>query len=294
MGSKERLFYILTILCLIAGVVFSPAPASGGVWKGTGLLVTGQTTSYNSEPDDGFYQAGIAKSYTVYIAGQFAGTSDLDLIHLTDTSIAFAATTPGTITDSNNGLAIFKTGDEIVFTGSGVNDGVYNVSAGNVAGTIRTTEATLFEAASATVNIAKRGALSNNVVLDNNTGLMWGRYTSAQNAAMGAASDGKMPWTGELYDIFQWAAAANAASLAGYSDWRVPNVFEAASLMSLESPNALPDSTAFPSWPAGNMWSSTTVANNAGQGIYVSWAGPVLAPIAKTNVWYTALVRGGV
>ncbi len=259
------------------------------------LLATGQTTQYSGEEDDGFFENGLPKRYQVRTTGDQSGTSNIDLIHLTDTSIAFAATTPGTITDSNNGLAIFKTGDVIVFTGSGLNDGVYNVSTGNVAGTLRTTEATLFEAASATVNIAKREALSNNVVLDRQTGLTWPRYTSAENTKMGAASDGKMPWTGQLYDIFQWAAAANVAELGGYSDWRIPNDIELLNLRNMEAPTAAPDSTAFPGWPTlVYMWSSTSVPNSAAKAVSVIFGGGTTNFYTKSNVYYTALVRGGI
>ncbi len=257
------------------------------------LLKTGQTTQYSGEPDDGDIEAGLTKRYEVLIAGDQSGTSNIDLIHLTDTSIAFAATTPGTITDSNNGLAIFKTGDVIVFTGSGVNDGVYNVSTGNVAGTIRTTEATLFEAVGATVNIAKREALSNNCVQDLVTGRMWARYTSAENAAMGAASDGKMPWTGELYDIFQYAAAANVAKLGGYWDWRVANVAELLSLVNGEVASGVPDDTAFPGWTTLSVHSSSTAAPNTDENLTVRYEYGQGSWGAKVTARPVALVRGG-
>ena len=130
------------------------------------LLQTGQLTQYSGELDDGFYQRGLPKRYTVLTVGQYAGTSNIDLIHVTDTDISFAATTPGTINQVGAGLAMFKTGETIVVSGSALNDGVYTVSTGNVAGTIRTTEATLLEAAGATVSIAKREAHSNECVLD--------------------------------------------------------------------------------------------------------------------------------
>jgi len=67
--------------------------------------------------------------------------------------IAFAATTPGTITDTGNGLAFVQTGDTIIVSGSADNEGTYVVSTGNVAGTIRTTEATTLEAAGDTITI---------------------------------------------------------------------------------------------------------------------------------------------
>jgi len=80
-------------------------------------------------------------------------------VHVSDTSIAFAATDPGTITDANNNFERFATGDVIVVRGSAENDGTYTVSTGGVAGTIRTREATLVEAAAATVTILATGAI---------------------------------------------------------------------------------------------------------------------------------------
>jgi hypothetical protein len=258
------------------------------------LLVSGQTTQYSGELDDGFYEKGLTKTYTVLTTGAYSGTSNIDLIHLTDISIAFAATTPGTITDTNNQLAMFKTGEVIVVSGSVGNDGVYNVSAGGVAGTIRTTEPTILGAAGPSVSIAKREAHSNNCVLDRQTGLMWARYTSFTYATMGTAGDGKMPWTGELYDIFQYCAAANAASLSGYTDWRVANVFELTSLFNTEisSPNV----AAFPGYPTANMWTSTTNNNSTATAyIFRSHADPAsLTRVAKTTANLCALVRGGV
>jgi len=258
------------------------------------LLVTGQTTQYNGELDDGFYERGLTKTYTVLTVGAYSGTSNIDLVHLTDISIAFAATTPGTITDTNNQLAMFKTGEVIVVSGSVGNDGVYNVSTGAVAGTIRTTEATILGAAGPSVSIAKREAHSNNCVLDRQTGLMWSRYTSAQYATMGTAGTGTMPWTGQLYDIFQYCAAANTVSLGGYADWRVPNMFELGSLFNLEAATAVPDAVAFPSWPANYVWTSTTAADNNTIAVRADFARGRLDGNIKTITYFGAIVRGGV
>jgi len=258
------------------------------------LLQTGQVTQYNSELDDGFYEIGLGKRYEILTLGQFAGTSDIDLVHKTAATISFAATTPGTIADSGNDLAMFKTGETIVISGSGLNDGVYSISTGNVAGTIRTTEATLLEAAGATVSIAKREAHDNACVLDQNTGLMWSRYTSAQYATMGSAGLGTMEWTGFLYDIFQYAAAANTASLGGHDDWRVPNMFELLFLMNLEVANSLPDAIAFPSWPGNYMWTATTTTVGINNAQRIDFANGYVDSFAKTSVYFCALVRGGV
>ena len=112
------------------------------------------------------------------------------------------------------------------------------------------------------VTISKREAISNNTVLDNNTGLVWLRYPSVK---MGSTSAGKMPWYDKLYDIFAWCAACNTASVGGYTDWRVPNVIELASLHNYSASTL--DETAFPTSP-NYMWTSNTSRVNNAQAIY--------------------------
>lgn len=48
------------------------------------LLKTGQTTSYGGYEDDGHFEAGIAKDYTVLTTGQYAGTTAITLNAKTD------------------------------------------------------------------------------------------------------------------------------------------------------------------------------------------------------------------
>lgn len=144
-----------------------------------------------------------------------------------------------------------------------------------------------------TVN-SKTDTHSNNCVFDNNTGLMWSRYASA---SVGPASDGKLPWTttgsgGTAEGIFPYVAAANAAGLAGYSDWRTPNRNEFVGIMGAET-NGTPNSTAFPSWPANVFWSSTTQPNNTVMALQPSFLqGAENGGLVKTGTAYCALVRG--
>jgi hypothetical protein len=163
---------------------------------------------------------GRPKSYAVLTTGQYSGTKNVDLIHYTAATIAFVAGTKK-ITDSANGLAIFKAGDLIPVTGSASNNGVYTVVTGNVAGEIVVAEALADEAAGASVSIAKRESKSNNCVLDNNTGLMWLRDPSNYPAKMGA-SDGKLLWfeadlgvPGAKADDFEWGADGDPISNSG-------------------------------------------------------------------------------
>lgn len=189
------------------------------------LLKTGQTTSYGSGSgaDDGAFEIGIAKSYTVLTTGQYSGTTNI------------------------------------------------------------------------TVN-TKTDAKSNACVIDNNTGLMWSRTLSG---SVGPTSTGTLPWTttgsgGTAEGIFVYVAAANAAGLAGYSDWRIPNDLELLSLRDMEAGNAVPDATAFPVWAASNVWSSTTQPNVTTNAIQVSSLTGGSGGNAKTNNFLCALVRGPV
>lgn len=350
------------------------------------LLGTGQTTVYHVG-DDGDHEFGIDKRYTVLDADDHSGTVNLDVPHYAAPGLAFAATTPGTITDAANGLATFLTGDVIVIRGSADHDGVYNVSTGGVAGTIRTTEATTLEAAGAYISIAKRTTHSNNAVRDRQTGKMWARDTS-EGEKVGEASDGKLDWydaagscfalhpaaadlqmitgdpstlkivggAGEVdrynvgdilvcsgfanavnnlpgyvvtavavngadldttlgpfnnttvseaaggvrdiklvcRSIFAYCAAANVAEVGGYSDWRVPNQPELASLMDLEAPSAVPDATAFPSWPTTFVWTSTVRPDITSHSMLADFTASNLSAQPQSGVFYAALVRGGI
>ena len=163
------------------------------------LLKAGQLTCY-AVGDDGDKQKGSSKVYDVKTAGSQSGSATVDSPHYAANTIAFAATTPGTITDSANLLATVLTGDKIRIRGSALNDNAgveYNVSTGGVAGTIRTTEATVAELAGAYITICKRATHSNNVVVDLRSDprfgrRMWARYV--QTGKIGPASDGKLNW----------------------------------------------------------------------------------------------------
>jgi hypothetical protein len=142
----------------------------------------------------------------------------------------------------------------------------------------------------------KTDAHSNNCVFDDHTGLMWSRYASA---SVGPASNGLIPWTttgsGTTAEgIFPYCAAAVAASLAGYTDWRVPNAYELGSIMHREATNTVPDVTAFPSWVASSYYSSTSRYSAQTSAIQVNFdtVGQITT-LTKTINAYVVLVRGG-
>ena len=250
------------------------------------LLKTGQTTQYSSELDDGYYEKGLSRGYTVLSTGGYSGTINIDLTHFASTCAFDAATK--TITKVG-AMGVFKAagGETIVISGAGQagNNGVFT-TASATADTVVTVEALTDEAAGPTVIIKKRESHSNNAVFDQRTGLMWSRYVSGK---MGTGGTGGMPWTGVPYDIFAYCAAANAASLAGYTDWRVPNIEESLNLRIFEAPAVSVDSTAFPS--GLNGWCSTTVPDDVTRSWLID-ASPLNSQ-PKTLAVTVPLVRGG-
>lgn len=137
---------------------------------------------------------------------------------------------------------------------------------------------------------AKNENHSNNCVIDNVYGLMWSRTVSGPN--MGPVNNGLLPWTtagGE--GIFPYIAAANAAGLAGYADWRGPNDEELASLRNMEAPSAIPDAVAFPVWPNTYVWSSTTTPALIARAQAVTFLFGSIDDIVKTTTYNCALVR---
>jgi len=97
---------------------------------------------------------------------------------------------------------------------------------------------------------------SNACVIDHQFRLMWSQVTSQ---SVGPSSNGVLPFTanagGEGY--FTFAAASNAASLAGYTDWRVPDVNEVSAMIIRQAPAAKVDPTAFPAVISAIATSST-------------------------------------
>ena len=266
--------------------------AAGTAGYTSKLLKTGQTTQYSSELDDGYYEKGVAKSYTVLSTDQHNGTTNIDLVHL-EASIAVSFDATSKEIRGTGLMGVFKAagGETIVVTGSASNNGVFTTKATGTADKIIVNETIVDESAGATVSIAKREAHSNNCVLDNNTGLMWSRYAFSK---FGVAGTGLMPWTGVPYDIFAACAAANAASLSGYTDWRVPNQYELYSILDSEAATGAPDSKAFPSYPIANLtWSSTTRVDVTSNAIAINFYRNVGVLDAKTAAYCCVLVRGG-
>jgi hypothetical protein len=185
---------------------------------------------------------------------------------------------------------LLKTGQTTSYgSGTGVDDGALQKG-------VAKSYTIIAKAGNTNVTInSKTFAHPNNCVQDNNTGLMW---SQTKVGGVGPASDGLLPWTttgsgATAEGIFPYVVAANAAGLAGYSDWRIPNAFEAISLYGFEATGAVPDSTAFPGYSGTLIWTSTTRPNSTVGAYQVGGLSGQIVPSGKTNTCGLLLVRGG-
>jgi hypothetical protein len=186
------------------------AARSSTLWRSL-QLVTGQITCYFIK-DNGDQQKGITKSYTVYTAGAAANSVNVDSPHYAANTISFVAAS-NLIMDSANGLATVLLGDTIRIRGTGSNESVFTVTVAGGAANVTVDGPVVTEAAGNYITISKRASHSNNIVLDNNTGLIWARYV--QTGKIGPASDGKLNWYNATKCYTLHPAAADLATVAG-------------------------------------------------------------------------------
>lgn len=131
-------------------------------------------------------------------------------------------------------------------------------------------------------------------VEDRKTGLMWKKCAEG---ASGALCNNTLPMTfASAADILARVNAVNAVPVSlglGYSDWRMPNVKELASLVDRCTTNNLAiDSSLFPNSQSTSYVSATYDANNAQQFWYVDFSGGTIGVSAPLNK-YLRLVRAG-
>lgn len=117
---------------------------------------------------------------------------------------------------------------------------------------------------------------NNGTVTDNFTGLTWQKI-QAQNT---------MTWEEAL-------SYASTFSLAGKSDWRLPNIKELQSLNDEKLSLPSIDNTFFPGLATGRFWSSTSSINSSTKAWDLNTEFGIVSYSEKTAKDYVLLVRGG-
>ena len=130
----------------------------------------------------------------------------------------------------------------------------------------------------------------NGTVTDTRTGLMWKQCSEGQNWHLGTCSGTSSPFTWS-----QALARAEAATFAGYADWRVPNVKELSSLV--EDCRAEPaiNDALFPSAPSSHFWSASpdAVAYRSDLAWSVFFNDGYAYSLHRSYSYHVRLVRGG-
>lgn len=143
-----------------------------------------------------------------------------------------------------------------------------------------------------TVN-GKTDVHSNACVFDKVTSLMWSRTYSASVYGSGTQD---LFWSqagvnGE--DIFNYCDAANTAAMAGFTDWRIPNIVELYSTLQFQMGSANPNTTAFPVFIPVIIFSSTTNPADTTAALAVGTNGGIITSFSKTStrrvVWLCRL-----
>ena len=101
-------------------------------------------------------------------------------------------------------------------------------------------------------------------VSDHQTGLMWAQCGEGQTWEAGSCSGtvSTHTWQGAL-------TQAEAVTLAGYSNWRLPNIKELKSLVSRKCANPAINANIFPETPASHFWSGSPTANDSDRAWFV-------------------------
>jgi len=112
-------------------------------------------------------------------------------------------------------------------------------------------------------------------VTDGNTGLMWQQEEG-----------GSMDWEGAI-------TYCKDLSLAGYTDWRLPNIKELESITEDSVYNPAIDTNYFPDAYASDYWSSTTRASFSSVARIVGFDYGYVYYSSKSSSDYVRCVRGG-
>lgn len=129
---------------------------------------------------------------------------------------------------------------------------------------------------------------NNGTVTHHTTGLMWMRCVLGQTW-----SDNTCNGTAQTYQWWTALQMADSYSFAGYSDWRLPNKNELASIVEEACFSPAINTLAFPNDPAWIVWSSSPSAGNSNSAWLAVFDDGRVATNDKKNSYYVRLVRGG-
>jgi hypothetical protein len=126
-------------------------------------------------------------------------------------------------------------------------------------------------------------------VSDTVTGLMW--QQCSQGEAGGGCTAGSAT-THTWQAALQLATTANTNNMAGYNDWRLPNIGDLTSLVTLDRFNPAINLTAFPNTPSEYFWSSSPKTHDSHHAWLVGFHYGYDDYGNRNSDYYVRLVRG--
>ena len=114
-----------------------------------------------------------------------------------------------------------------------------------------------------------------------NGGFCFNQYDAVTNAS------------GNFCDTAGYVAAVNAASLCGFTDWRMPSRRELKTITHLGTKNPAIDTSYFPNTGASHYWTATSSAITTAMGLTVDFYTGIEVKYFKSAPYLVRLVRGG-
>lgn len=257
------------------------------------LLVTGQTTLYLTG-DDGDLEKGIDRQYTVLTIGQHSGTTNITINGKT------IALSNNAVIDEKTGLmwARYVPQSDI---GPATDGSLFwkqwtlaaeSCTFATAGDTITAAAGTPFDTGALCIGrkITISGTVNNNGVVT-----VSAIATDVVTVSENLTDEGPVDTTFATLDdlIWDFVDQANANSLGGYADWRIPNYLELLSLLNIGVGSPTINVTAFPSTPISYSWTSSKKPGSATSaqvvGFNVANVSSYVKTIAKNHV---RLVRG--
>jgi hypothetical protein len=289
---QMKKLYLLTIALLILLIAY---PAfSTYIPNICRMLKTGQTTSYHAD-DDGDLELGIAPSYTTYTTGQYSGTTNLTINGKT------IALSNECVQDNRTGLMWARYVPQTVI-GPAANGMLFweQYTVASTACTCNATNHTITADAGTPFDI---GALCAGRIFDvtgsalgnNGTFTVTDITTSKITVSEAVTDEASVNLSFATVDDLIWDLVdqANANSLGGYTDWRIPNRRELESIVDLSGCSPSINTTVFPSTPTTHHWTASTNPCSSAGAWFVHFSnGYVNSNYKSSYKYYVRLARG--
>lgn len=260
-----------------------------------GLLKTGQTIQYDEKKDDGYYEKGIAHSYTILTTDQYSLTTNIVINGKTHalsnncvidniTGLMWARYVPlADIGPAANGRLFWKqytlAAETVTFTNA---DGKITADAGapfdrfalGVGRKFTVTGSGAGNDGTYTVTAITTSVITVSEPVNDEAGI-----------SIAFASIADLIW--------DFVDQANANSLGGHADWRIPNYHELISIVDLGVGSPTIDITTFPSTPTSGHWTASTHPIDSSKAFMIFFSlGRAIGYYKVSEKYYVRLVRG--